>query len=465
MKQKLLALAMSLILALGLCACGSAKADFPNEGNALVIILGNHANANRCDSKTITKELMPLVEKCSTRWVDGEDYHVELKVSVLVSDSNPAIETIEDNYKGQVYTAELTFDSKTPEKSMKELRELYDIVEAALQNSEGFRADDPGADLPTAIAEAQLILKANPGKENHIFIYDTGIVTHGPMAMGSGEGQLNVQSGTAKEVLNKVKDSAFTDLSGIKVHFYGLGDVCIGQKDMRDFRAEDPDFTSRMEQFWMGYLERCGAELMNTITYTPSSEDTSRAMLWDVETDPYPEVPNVPFVNIVPPEPVDEEQETVIAPISLTSSELGGFKGDSAVFKNKDRAIAALRSYETTLLSIKNDPSLQLYVVGSRAMTSPKDDFVDHETSRGRALAVSDLIQELFGIPASQIVEIDAGVQRFSWSSDAEEFPGGKDPGPEAKEAAQAQHRVVTLIPSTNADQIQELGTETDIRP
>ena len=73
----------------------------------------------------------------------------------------------------------------------------------------------------------------------------------------------------------------------------------------------------------------------------------------------------------------------------------------------------------------------------------------------------------MFGIPAEQIVEIDAGVQRFTWSSKAEEFPGGKWREGSALEAAQAEHRVVTLIPATdnNQSRLDELAHEQDICP
>ena len=158
-----------------------------------------------------------------------------------------------------------------------------------------------------------------------------------------------------------------------------------------------------------------------------------------------------------------------ILSIQAVALGLGGFKGDKAEFRNEPQARSALQSYyEKALKVVKENPQVKLYIVGSRAITSPEDPlFQDHETSASRAIAVSELIQEMFGIPAEQIVEIDAGVQRFSWSSKAEEFPGGKWREGSALEAAQAEHRVVTLIPATdnNQSRLDELAHEQDICP
>ena len=192
--------------------------------------------------------------------------------------------------------------------------------------------------------------------------------------------------------------------------------------------------------------------------------DAENAMLWDVDVDPYPYVRNVPFYES--PNPVVDDEEVVNEdkkPVNLSASELGGFKGDSAEFKHPDQARAALQSYyEYALKEVAEHPELKIYVVGSRAITSEGQDFVDDKVSRSRAIAISELIQEMFGISAKQIIEIDAGVQRFSWSSDAKEFVNGK-----VNSAAQAEHRVVTLIPATenNMSRIAELADEEDLLP
>ena len=183
---------------------------------------------------------------------------------------------------------------------------------------------------------------------------------------------------------------------------------------------------------------------------------------------------NVPFYEVPvkipdptdPTEPAEPDDEP---PVSLSASELGGFKGDKADFRNEAQARAALKSYyEKALKVVKEHSDVKLYVVGSRAITSPDDPlYKDHETSASRAIAVSKLIQEMFDIPAEQIVEIDAGVQRFTWSSKAEEFPNGKWREGAELEAAQATHRVVTLIPATenNQSRLEELKDEQDICP
>lgn len=462
MKKLILAVLLAAMM-LSLWGCGMSDEEYPQVGDSMVIIVGNHANANHYDEDFVHKVIRPLLLKAVTREIIGRDYVATLNVSIIVSDGAP----VKERMVLDGYEVELVNYSKAAEKSIEEIDDMIEDVEDFLL-SDSLRAVEAGANLPAAIAEAERILRNNPGANNRIVIYDTGIVTEGRMGMGSEEGQLDIQDGSVDEVLNRLGESFFPDLTGIDVEFYGLGDVCIGQKDIRDM--EDTRLVDQFVGLWQAFFARCNVNSINTLTIADKGDSP---MLWDVETDPYPFVRNVPFYEM-PVEVVEtgdtgdgEEKKPSIA--NLSASELGGFKGDKAEFRNEAQARSALESYyEEVLKEVKEHPETKLYVVGSRAITSPNDPlYQDHDTAAARAIAVSELIQEMFGIPAEQIVEIDAGVQRFSWSSDAVEFPGGKwREGPEL-EAAQAEHRVVTLIPGTenNQSRLEELAHEQDICP
>lgn len=451
------AVVMLMLFLLSASGCTISDKEYVHEGNSLVIIVGNHANANRYDEQLVTKDIYNLLTDSVSFSIDGDDYIASLNVAIIVSDGNPT----RANIVLDGYEVELVTEAKSAEKGIRNAEDMIeDVVDFLLENS--LRADDPEVDLPAAISEAARILRQNPGAEDHIFIYDTGIVTSGVMAMGSGTGQLDIQKGTVTDVLAQLPSGAFPDLSDIYVHFYGLGDVCIGQKDMRSYGAAD--FEARLVELWESFLDRCGAVQMNQLVFAPISHSP---MLWDTEEDPYPFVRNVPFYDSdawleSPPLPD-------LLPVNLTSSELGGFRADSSEFRDSEQAKLALDSYfHTTLWPLLARPELKLYVVGFRAKTMPGQDLKDDPLSAARALAISDLIQELYKIPAEQIIEIDAGVQRFSWSSSAEEFPNGEGDYYVDREA-QAMHRMVSLIPSTenNMPLIQELldAGETDIRP
>lgn len=457
-----------LLLMVLLCSCGMSDKNFEQAGNNLVIILNNHANANRYSDEVVERDIKSMLMDAITYQIDGSDYTASMNVSIIIADGRPIRETITHTYQGEVSTLELTETATYAEKAVREGEDLADkVVDFILEGD--LRATDEGTNLPAALAEAARILRENPGAENHIYIYDTGIVTEGKFAMGTDEGQLDIQKGTVEEVMQHVDPGAFPDLSGIYVHFYGLGDVCLGQKDMRQF--DQSDFEQRFIDFWTLFFENCGVPADhlndgNPLTYAATGS-TDRAMLWDVEENAYPYVRNVPFYETPNPELEDDDTGTGTVveklPVNLSASELGGFKGDSAEFKHPDQAEAALLSYyEYVLKEVVERPDLKLYVVGSRAITVEGQDFKDDPISKSRAIAISKLLQEMFGIAPEQIIEIDAGVQRFSWSSDKKEFVNGvKDP------AAQAEHRVVTLIPATenNASRIAELAHEEDLLP
>ena len=461
---------IALLLVLGLLflgGCGGSEA-FEQEGCALVIILGNHANANRYEDDVITQDVAALLKNAATRQIVDGKYTASLEVSVIISDGVPTREALVygsfDDDPDNDEVLEMNVTELAPEKCQRELNYLIADIQDILL-SDGLRATDEGANLPAAIREASRILHSSNNANKKIFIYDSGIVTEGKMAMGVGENHLDIQSDTAINVLDQVDPCFFPDLSGIDIEFYGLADVCDGQKDIRDM--ENTELENQFIAIWEAFFERCNAKSVNALKISAKG---SKPMLWDLEEEyhPYPKVRNVPFYEPVHNSATDEGPTFT----NLSASELGGFGASSAEFLDKEQAKATLNSYyEGFLRVVKEDPDMQLYIVGSAAKREPSSAEVDRDVSRDRAIAVSKLIQEMFGIPASQIVEIDAGVQRFSWSDPTEEFPNGKMPTTPAEKEdmakRQALHRVVTLIPSTegNRSLIAELDHEVDILP
>lgn len=485
--RKLKILALLTVLLLILCGCGMSDDDYPQAGNATVLILNNCANSNRYDEEVIQETLHDLLMDSIERTIDSDDrYCVELNVDVLISDGKPTREPLVLNGEPLLMTDDATY----AEKAIQRAEYLVEDFEAFLLSDE-LRAKDDGTNLLAALEEAARILNATSGKEKHIYIYSSGVETEGALAMGTGENQIDIQKGEVEDVIRQIGEGALPDLKGIHIHFYGLGDVCVGQKDMRSDTKKPGDISNFEERFvdvWTAVFEECNVtkEYLNggSGLYMAPKGDTP--MVW--ETGAYPEVRNVPFYEIIQVQDTgdDSEVSTPSGALNLSSSELGGFVGDGGDFKDVAKAKAALMSYyEYALKAVENDPELKLYVIGSRAKTHLNSEWdsthtnqivlMDHKTSEVRALTVSNLILELFDISADQIIEIDAGTQRFSWSSPTEEFPGGKyfnrDDLPkderDAYDARQAEHRVVTLIPATanNESLIAELAHESDIRP
>ncbi len=466
MKKRILSLLLVLTLLLSLCACGdSVSSKNKNklnvaEGSGMVIILGNHANANRCPEERIN-ELCDALGNCVDIWENDGDYFAQMNIAVMVCDSDPSKVKIQESYEdkvlNEVITEDVDLDVEAPsEKRIKQdVKDMVESVENFLLNNAP-KADHEGVDIPAALKEAVRILNnMDDLTEKHIYLYDSGIVTHGPMAMGSAEdGLFDVQIGTAEEVLRTLPQSALVDLEGVTIHYYGLGDVCYGQKDMRKCTAEDKDFEERMEAIWKGYFEMCGAKVQGEINYAEKAEDDSRALIYDAEEEnSLPYVPNVLFYEVKTEEPPEETTEPTIPTEEITfrDAELGGFKPDSGELKNEAMARDTLDSYCGDMLSyVAEHPEITLYVAGFRSVGK---DGAQHTSSPkisgARALTVSKLIQEMYGIPASQIVEMDGGTQNIRDVSDEmpEEYPDGY-PG-RRDENACALNRMVVLIPQT----------------
>lgn len=438
--KKVIACLLAFVIVAGLfTGCMMTKEEFEQEGSALVVIVGRHANAHAYSEKELRNLLDDLVERSVRRYIDGEDYCTEVNVSIIVADGDPT--RVPVTFDGE--EVELYAQAKSIEKVMGKLEYLITDVKDFLMSDE-LRADDPEVDLLAAISEGTTILRESGAKELHMVIYDPGITTTGFLDMR----QIDVQEGSVDDVLDKLPDGAFYNLEGINVTFAGLGNVCAGQTDLR----RDSSFQNRMVNLWTAYFKRCKATLTSEIKF--SSEGNNPLIHNETETDTYPLVSNVPFqLSEKLLEEAEEETEMPPKEIILNTLELG-FKGDSAEFRDKEAAAKALNSYADTFAKLKANPEITIYVVGSRARTTPSDEAESDPLSEARANAVKDLIITQYDIPASQIVIINGGTHTFSWRN-GNEFPKGTweslDP------VAQQRNRVVAIIPSTAESLVNEL--------
>lgn len=480
--KKINILALLAALVLLLCGCGMSDDNFVQDGSAAVLILNNCANSNRYDTETIENSMHEVLERAVTRSIDSDGrYCVELNVDVIISDGIPTREKL------VMDGTELwmTDDAPYAEKALERAEYLLEDFESFLL-SDSLRAKDNGTNLVGAIEEAVRILKLSDAKEKCIYIYSSGIETEGVMAMGVDADQIDIQAGEVEDVIKQI--GTLPNLEGIRVYFYGLGDVCVGQKDMRADAnnqkkpGDISNFEQRLVDVWTAFFTASGVspENLNDGKGLFMAPKGNSPMVSKASGGSYPDVRNVPFYEIIQEPAPNEQANTPSGALTLSAGELGGFKGDAATFNNPEQAAAALRSYyDYALKAVEEDPALKLYVVGSRAKTRLDWDnthtvlnvLMDHDTSASRAIAVSNLITELFDIAPEQIVEIDAGTQRFTWSSPDEEYPDGvyiaEADEDDAFYARQAAHRVVTLIPATENNQnlIAELAHEQDINP
>ncbi len=458
-------LMLAVLLMIMSTGCGMSIEEFLQQGDAMVIIIGNHANANRASAEELDELLDDKLAQCISRYQDGEEYCLKANVTIIVLDGDP--ETVDVVLEGE--KVELKASAMSIEKVMREQEYIIkDIKDFLLEDS--LRADDEEVDMLAAIAEAKIILDQYAGDEmeKHIVIYDSGISTDGFFDMK----KINIQDGTVGQVLEQLPDGAAYDLSGITITFGGLGNVAGNQKDLR----EDSVYTQRLSAVWQEYFLSCNVKAIN-----PDAESNfnkisfaargKNAMLC-VEKDPdkseeepignedQNEASYYPFVSTVPFRLSEKEvikgivDGTSETPIVLKSVDLG-FKGDSAEFKDEVQAYAAMDSYKDVFELVKQYPEIVLYVVGSRAKTTPTEEtLANDQLAKDRAEAVANVLKSRYGVPASQIVIIDAGTQTLPWRNGVE-FPDGTWDSKD--KVAMMNNRTVAIIPNTYTDLVQEL--------
>lgn len=457
-------LLLAVVLVCLFAGCGMSEEEFLREGDAMVIIIGNHANANRATMDELDELLDGKLENCISRYQDGEEYCLKANVTVIVLDGKPEEATLMLDGK----EVELTSSAMSIEKVMRDEKYIISDIKQALME-EDLRADDEEVDLLAAIAEAKIILDHYSGqnKDKHIVIYDSGITTDGFFNMN----KIDIQSGTVGEVLSRLPDGAYYDLSGITVTFGGLGNVAGNQMDMR----EDSLFTELLSAIWREYFINCGAAAINPnadssfnkIVYAKKGSDAMICVEKDPDSDEndqqsapveddnqyYPFVTAVSFKfseKEIIEDIIEGKGET---PIVLKSVDLG-FKGDSAEFKDEVLAQSRLDSYKDVFEIIREYPDMIVYVVGSKAKTTPTEDVADDDLAKARAEAVAAILVKKYQIPAEQIVIIDAGTQVLSWRN-AVEFPDGTWKSRDKE--AMMNNRTVAIVPSTYDKLVQEL--------
>ena len=469
--KKLIALLLMAALTIScFSGCGGAGTILAGEENpetflkrnvedadlSVVVILGYHANAVKPNEEFLWDDtLKPILEKAVTYSYDEgkQEYSARINISVIISDGDPEqVELMQPDRKNKKNEESKPIKLRRSATSTTRLDKLVsdslnDIRDVIL--SDTLKADDAEVDLVASMNKATKILTENPGRENHIVVIDTGVTTDGYLDMRL----VNIQRDTAAEVVKDLQASAVVDLKGIHATFKGVGNICGSQVDFR----EDDLVNDRLVEFWEEYFKRCDATVEGGIVL---SEAMGQPLLHNEDADKpenkgkidtYPTVSSVPFS--IAPVIVNNgsgEAETQMGTIVLNSTSLT-FKGDSDEFRDEKAAEATLLSYEQTFSILKDNPSITIYVVGSKAKTAPDENVKDHPLSKSRAEAVKKLICSVYQIDESQIKIVDAGTQEFTWR-DAVEYPDGRT----LDSNAQQQNRVVAIVPSV-APEAQEL--------
>lgn len=421
-------------------ACGekAAEESIPNETMSLVIIIGKHANANLLPKQDIKEKVQELIAKTITESKSSSGFKAEAHVSVIISDGRPKAVKMNSSNKDLLSCSSNNYSDFVKKKDM-----LVDnIIDYMLD--ENMRSDDDEVDLLAAISEAQKILNTDKADKHHIVIIDTGFTTKGRLDMRKPE--CDITKSEISDIIDYVK-KGIPDLApngnATQVTFIGLGNVASPQDDLNDTELEN-----KMVDLWTSIIEdeACG-QLTEQITYWPSKGEN---MIFDEDNpDNGYKYVTVLFKKIIiePPTPPENGEGVtgVEHAFSLTSDVLG-FKPDTAIFRDATSANNVFESFKTDLEEYIENTDGKVYVVGSIARVAVDRTQRTDPLAKKRAEAIAKKLVEDYKIPMDRIVTIDAGVTKFSWRNN-DEFPNGvRDP------LAQQKNRVVEILFEQNSN-------------
>jgi hypothetical protein len=405
------------------------------DGIPLVIIIGNHANANSFINDTEFAKVKSYIEESFDvkKEPTKGTFYFSGNLSVIVCDGNS---TKVDTEKLSLSTEDghiISFDELTYGDGYNQISyALDDVSEKAnnvwkmLSSNNSLKADSNDVDLLGAISEANVTLnQLGSAEKKRIVIIDTGITTAGLFDMTTN----NIMEAEAKDVVAKIGQGAFPELKGVEVIFFGLGNVAEPQQDLRI----DNSYRKKLEEIWTIILEeKCQASLPEKIFFSAKS---GKPMMWyeegtSADEDWYPYVKPVVFIEptpiptptSVPPKgatPAPTKAPEPPKPVFLSGL---GFVKDSNKFNDEKYSINMITDYAPAIKEyLQYNPDKKVYVVGSIALTEPGREHREDNVSLIRAQRVAGILEDN-GIERVEV--IDAGTTIFSWRN-AVEFPDG----------------------------------------
>jgi len=376
MKLKKITLPYIIIfILLGVCACDD---DADNKSvDALIVIVGRHANAN-----VFHKKYYEPIEK----YIKGTVYGGY--IGVISSEGTPRVLEDFDYFKA---------NEQNGNKRKKQIDENTEFVIGFLENEKSTQAKTPENDPLRAIQEAIKLFNGfeerakSAGKsikEKRIVIMETGVATTGALDFSTHnidnfdfsvlDGE-NVEKSNeriqefASEIAERLSvNRALPNLSGINIVFIGLGDVAKPQKELSNH------IQNGLKILWTTILNKANAKNIEILELNSSYEanDTSK------------------FEKVKPIEFLESTGWTI-------SNEQITFNFGEWVYKNSNEAENNLRRFADIITRYMNrKPNTKIYVVGSES----KNDDREYTTilSEKRAKTVMETLAK-FGVPKNKM--------------------------------------------------------------
>lgn len=417
------AIFLLLTALLNLSACGgevptgytTVDGTYQNEeSTAIVVILGNHANAME-----IPADAYNALETSLNKAVYGG------YICAIIADGTPTkLEIIDD----EKFFKE---DAKNPVTLEKRTKDRMETVIDKLKNLDA-SADSPEVDLLAAIREAKSVLSSNRVKaikNKEIFIIDTGISTTGDLNfidMDFLYGKPDVH-----DIIDRLSNyegvGVLPDLDGITVTFCGTGDglaeVALPQKTS----TTDKLF---IKELWSEVVTACGADQVKFETVggwdTPNfyTEDAVSKFPYVSAVTFYHE-PVIDFsdllkIDLSNPDTQPDLPAPPVVEIKLPSETIG-FQPDGADYLNSENAKKVLCPYAEELERFfEYYPDEKIWIVGTTAAVQ-QGASGSISLSLQRAETVKNTLIDL-GIPEKNLVTLGLGA-KFPWAVD--EHPNG----------------------------------------
>ena len=435
-----------------LSACGSKegyskKGDIYKNNNptALVVILGNHANA-----MAIPKDAYKALEK----YVDDAVYGGY--VCAIVADATPT--KYELLSKDDFFVEDAKNNSVLDKRIEERKKEIMNCFKEMV-----VPADSPEVDLLGALREAKNVLDNSQFEsieDKRICIIDTGISTTGDLSFTDMDFIYNKPE--IEEIIKQLKDyegvGVLPDLKGIKVTFVGTSEGLAEVAYPQELETTDKQF---IKDLWKEIIEECGtkAEFESAAGWdTPNvytEDENSKFPYVSVITFSHEKVIVMPEISKADPNSPDAAPNLPDPPQIETKleSETIGFKPDSSNYLNEDHAITILRPFAEELKAyLSYYPDDKIWLVGTSAAVE-KDSDGSIELSLSRAEEVRKTLVTEFNIPQENLLTRGLAA-KFPWFVD--EWPNGEfDTG-----VAQANRAVWVM--NESSEQFKKLKSAND---
>lgn len=335
------------------------------EKSAVCFVLVNTANSQGLNLTN------PLIQDTVFNTIRNYGY-----ISIVNGDGDPKVVfmqsfEIEDRFKN---AAAVKLD-----------RDARNKTDALIDSMEMVTAIDPEVDYMAALNLAARSLSSLEGYDNKsIIVIGTGLSTSGVLNFQNN--LLSTEPATVVKLLEEKKE--IPDFSGISVYWAQLGDVALPQEPLNSIQKD------KLQQIYKGIIETGGGTFTyNTFIANPVNEDIS--------------YPPVSIIELPDDDPIIFDSEIIESidsnnPVILTEEDIC-FKGDSAEFKDPDKAYKVLR-----LIADKYS-GISILVCGTTAGDSPTEH--TKTLSKQRAEAVMNCLINDFGLDPSKIIAIGLGNQ------------------------------------------------------